>query len=284
MNYILVNFGEIPNHLKFCIKNIEKVDKNSNIILATDKSTSIEDIQNINLEEIDTPYLNEIDESIKNLNYFDNEENILWEASLKRIFAILDVALMLDIDNFVHFDNDVLIYKSFNELQNEFSKEKINITQVSNIFLNFSYSYFPKILLLKNLADKIFEIFSNVEFYEKKYYEGNRLNEMVVLNIVYKLDPTLFNILNSLPNKKSSILFDPASYGQYLSGFHNKRKSRKKRLKEMSTNQYLGEDMYINKYKPEFKKTGPIVRFENKTYEVANLHIHSKKLKKYLIK
>tara|TARA_B100000242_G_scaffold291620_1_gene265272 strand:- start:486 stop:1340 length:855 start_codon:yes stop_codon:yes gene_type:complete len=284
MNYILVNFGEIPNHLKFCIKNIEKVDKNSNIILATDKSTSIEDIQNINLEEIDTPYLNEIDESIKNLNYFDNEENILWEASLKRIFAILDVALMLDIDNFVHFDNDVLIYKSFNELQNEFSKEKINITQVSNIFLNFSYSYFPKILLLKNLADKVFEIFSNVEFYEKKYYEGNRLNEMVILNIVYKLEPTLFNILNSLPNKKSSILFDPASYGQYLSGFHNKKKSRKKRLKEMSTNQYLGEDMYINKYKPEFKKTGPIVRYENKTYEVANLHIHNKKLKKYLIK
>ena len=284
MNYILVNFGEIPNHLKFCIKNIEKVDKNSNIILATDKSTSIEDIQNINLEEIDTPYLNEIDESIKNLNYFDNEENILWEASLKRIFAILDVALMLDIDNFVHFDNDVLIYKSFNELQNEFSKEKINITQVSNIFLNFSYSYFPKILLLKNLAGKVFEIFSNVEFYEKKYYEGNRLNEMVILNIVYKLEPTLFNILNSLPNKKSSILFDPASYGQYLSGFHNKRKSRKKRLKEMSTNQYLGEDMYINKYKPEFKKTGPIVRYENKTYEVANLHIHNKKLKKYLIK
>ena len=284
MNYILVNFGEIPSHLKFCIKNIEKVDKNSNIILATDKSTSIEDIQNINLEEIDTPYLNEIDESIKNLNYFDNEENILWEASLKRIFAILDVALMLDIDNFVHFDNDVLIYKSFNELQNEFSKEKINITQVSNIFLNFSYSYFPKILLLKNLADKVFEIFSNVEFYEKKYYEGNRLNEMVILNIVYKLEPTLFNILNSLPNKKSSILFDPASYGQYLSGFHNKKKSRKKRLKEMSTNQYLGEDMYINKYKPEFKKTGPIVRYENKTYEVANLHIHNKKLKKYLIK
>ena len=284
MNYILVNFGEIPNHLKFCIKNIKKVDKNSNIILATDKSTSIENIQNINLEEINTPYLNEINESIKNLNYFENEENILWEASLKRIFAILDVALMLDIDNFVHFDNDVLIYKSFNELQNEFSKEKINITQVSNILLNFSYSYFPKILLLKNLAGKVFEIFSNVEFYEKKYYEGNRLNEMVILNIVYKLDPTLFNILNSLPNKKSSILFDPASYGQYLSGFHNKKKSRKKRLKEMSTNQYLGEDMYINKYKPEFKKTGPIVRFENKTYEVANLHIHSKKLKKYLIK
>jgi len=284
MNYILVNFGEIPNHLEFCIKNIKKVDKNSKIILATDKSTSIEDIQNISLEEIDTPYLNKIDASIKDLNYFDNEENILWEASLKRIFAILDVALMLDIDNFVHFDNDVLIYKSFNELQNEFSKEKINITQLSNIFLNFSYSYFPKILMLKNVADKIFEIFSNVEFYEKKYYEGNRLNEMVILNIVYKLEPTLFNILNSLPNKKSSILFDPASYGQYLSGFHNKKKSRKKRLKEMSTNQYLGEDMYIKKYKPEFKKTGPIVRFESKTYEIANLHIHNKKLKKYLIK
>ena len=284
MNYILVNFGEIPNHLEFCIKNIKKVDKNSTIILATDKSTSIKNIQNINLKEIDTPYLNEIDELIKNLNYFDNEENILWEASLKRIFAILDVALMLDIGNFVHFDNDVLIYKSFNELQNEFSKEKINITQLSNIFLNFSYSYFPKILLLKSLVGKVFEIFSNPEFYEKKYYEGNRLNEMVILNIVYKLDPTLFNILNSLPNKKSSILFDPASYGQYLSGFHNKKKSRKKRLKEMSKNQYLGEDMYINKYKPEFKKTGPIVRFENKTYEVANLHIHSKKLKKYLIK
>ena len=34
---------------------------------------------------------------------------------------------MLDIDNFVHFDNDVLIYKSFNELQNEFSKEKSSL-------------------------------------------------------------------------------------------------------------------------------------------------------------
>ena len=286
MNYILIHFGAIPKHLRFCVENIKNVDNKSNIILATDQMTveGMEHVKHVNLEKIETPHLAELSKLINNLNYFENENNKLWEASLKRVFGILDVAVKLDIDNFIHFDNDVLIYKSFAELENEFSKEKINITQLSDLFLNFSYSYFPNIKLLEDLTNEIIKIFKNVNFYEEKYYEGKRLNEMVILNIIFQENPKFFNILNSIPSTKNTIIFDSASFGQYLSGFHKKKKSRKKRLEEMRDTQHLGKHMYENKYRPEFIKSYPVVRFENKTIEIANLHIHSKKLKKYLIK
>ena len=47
---------------------------------------------------------------------------------------------------------------------------------------------------------------------------------MEILGEVRNNNPNLFNILPDLPNSVNDIIFDPASYGQYLGGTHHKPK------------------------------------------------------------
>ena len=48
-----------------------------------------------------------------------------------RIFYLRDLLNYMNIDEFIHFDSDVLIYKPFNKIKYSFDK-KFNITPLSN--------------------------------------------------------------------------------------------------------------------------------------------------------
>ena len=105
------------------------------------------------------------------------------------------------------------------------------------------------------------------------------MNEMAALNIAYKLNPEYFNLLPILPNENSTILFDPASYGQFLGGVDKKIFSKKYSTK----NHYVGKFIQEKKLIPKFDNTGPHVLFKQQRYELSNLHIHKKNLQKFMI-
>ena len=46
------------------------------------------------------------------------EGNPLWITSLLRIFYLRDIQKKLNLKNVIHFDNDILIYKTYEELNN----------------------------------------------------------------------------------------------------------------------------------------------------------------------
>ena len=62
----------------------------------------------------------------------------------------------------------------------------------------------------------MFTFLSSDEYSENKIYKKRPLNEMEILSIINKRKDLFFNILPDLPYSTNSILFDPASYGQYL--------------------------------------------------------------------
>ena len=98
---------------------------------------------------------------------------------------------------------------------------------------------------------------------------------MKSLHIVRDKRPELFHLLNVLPNKQK-YLFDPASYGQYLYGTHKKPFSKR----FIDREHIVGS--FINNKNPLIIKTNnyPIVTLNEKSYELVNLHVHSKKLRK----
>ena len=232
------------------------------------------DVEFININDLNNEYINEV----KNLNYFKNDSNLLWASSFLRIFYLYELAKKLDIDSFIHFDCDVLIYKPYKSIKNLFVEGKINITPVNEIFLNFSYSYINNLDNFKSICDCLIEIINNSKHYEKKYYDGRRLNEMIMLNIAYIKNPENFNLLRILPKNDCEYIFDPGSYGQYIGGTHNKPFSKK----FISNDHYVGRKILSEGYKIYFKNGIPVVKHSNKTYKLVNLHVHSKKLKKYV--
>ena len=275
MNYLLVYSGKIPEYVNYSIDSIIKNEsKDAKIYFCGDYQLERNDIIHININDLNSNHLNEI----KEINYFRNEKNLLWETSLYRIFYLYEAAKYININRFIHFDCDVVIYKSFDELTNQFDRGKINITPLNELFLNFSYSFFDNMQYLELVCVEILKILKNSTFYENKYYQGKKLNEMILMNIAYIKNPEFFKLLEVLPGSDNDVIFDPGSYGQYIGGTHNKRFSKN----FINIDHYVGREILKDGFKVSFENKKPFINHSKQIFELANLHVHSKNLHRYV--
>lgn len=295
MNYILYNSNLLPNHIKDCISNIKKVDPNSNVYLISDKETNYEKAISIVRSDI----ISKQTKDVINLNIYKNtnyEKNPLWQASLIRIFAIRDLVGRHKLQDIIHFDNDVLIYTTADEVADLFIKNKVNITRLNEKALVFGYSYFYDFNILDNLCNRLYELIM-IKFNDKSW-KSNPLNEMSLLQIIYKEIPNFFNILNSYPLKNNPYVFDPAAYGQIVGGSHflprrltpkwvykvgsvDTRRRYLPRGGWLDVSHEVTDKFLTDKTKLTFKNKAPFLKNKNGTFKIVNLHIHSKQLRKY---
>lgn len=277
MNYLLFYTGKIPEYVNQTFDSIYKAEGEScKIYFCGDEKLNRKDIEFIQINDLNNQFI----EEVRKLNYFKNESNLLWESSFLRIFYLYELAKKLGIDNFIHFDCDVLTYKPFESIKNSFVEGKINITPVNEMFLNFSYSYINDIENFKKICVCLIEILSNSKHYEKKYYAGKRLNEMIMLNIAYIKNPDCFNLLSVLPEENIEFIFDPGSYGQYLGGVDKSPFSKK----YINDEHYAGRNIIKYGYVIKFNDGFPVVISNYHEYKLVNLHIHKKNLSKFIIK
>ena len=272
MNYIFYYFGKIPDYVEYSINSVLNADPRSRIFICSDEKVNFENVVHINpllVESKNTKF-------VKKLNYFkDGDQNPLWSSSMMRIFYINDVANYFKLDSYVHFDSDVLIFKSFTDLSHLFKKNKFNITPLMKEFLVFGYSFIENRFIFSEIVEIISDILSNSRKYEEEFYSGNRLNEMKALYIASVINPKLFNLLPVLPDK--DLVFDPGSYGQYLGGVHYKKFSKNYVNPEhIVGNSLINKEIYI-----ENKGRAPKVIKDKKSYDIVNLHVHKKNLKKF---
>jgi hypothetical protein len=295
MNYILIAIDKAPKYLNDCIQNIKAIDQESKIYLCTNKDIKFDGVKIVNFEKIISNNTKEtLNKDIYKNTFF--EKNPLWFTSLLRIFLLRDLVGELNIKNNIHFDNDVLIYKRFKDIEHLLSSQKFNITKINNDTLVFGYSYFYNFKVIDLVCEKISEFLNN-NIHTSNWKE-NPFNEMKILGNVYKNEPDLFNILPSYSDEESNYIFDGATYGQIIGGTHSKprrilplrfykvgnqdtRKSNLPRGGWLDTSHYFTEKFLDDKSKVILKNGYPILITNNKEFEIINLHIHSKELKKY---
>ena len=186
MNYILFNLGKIPDYFKETVNTILSVDKNANVYVGCNENIDLQNCNVLNINEFNSTESNYLDKNnfYRGTNY---ESNPLWLTSLKRIFYLNLIAENYNLKNFVHFDNDVLIYEPFEKISDCFVDKKINITRHTINQLIFGYSFFPDISLSRKLSSEIYKILVNID--EHIIANNNvPLNEMDMLGIIYKFD------------------------------------------------------------------------------------------------
>jgi hypothetical protein len=297
MNYVLYNSNKIPNYLKDCISNIKKVDSNSSIYLISDEKTHYDGVISIISSEIISSQTREIIDLdvYRGTNY---EKDPLWITSLIRLFFLRDLVGNYQLKDIIHFDNDVLVYVNTDKISNLFIKDKVNITRVNEAQLVFGYSYFDTFEVLNNLCVELYETL--IKEVNTSGWKDNPKNEMRLLASVYINKPELFNILKSYPEGGTEYIFDPAVYGQIIGGTHTRPRrfipqrfyksgtySKDTRKKYLPRGGWLDEIHEVTKKilaeKPKlvFKKNKPILKKKSRTYQLVNLHIHSKELNKY---
>ena len=284
MDYILYHKGSLPNHLKYCINSILSSDSNSVIHLITDQNSSWKNIKVQNTKEFkELEFLNNFEK------HLDNEglgTNPLWITSLERIFYIYSYIDKLKVKEFVHFDNDVVLYRPFSDIKNGFPKinKGIHITQLNSLNLVFGYSFINSADKYRGMTTVIKQILEEFKTYEYKFNMNKPLNEMRILSIVKTLNPELFIDLPVLPYGGKNFVFDPASYGQYLGGTHASPK-RFYRENYITQAHIVGKELLSKRVSINFNRGNPFVRSElGDESKLVNLHIHSKELHKFLPK
>ncbi len=293
MNYLLVSIGQIPDYMDQCIQNIKKIDSESSIYIVTDSSDKVRDAKKIDYKTISSAQT----KKISSLNIYKNtsyEKNPLWINSLLRIFLLKDIVEFYQLEDNVHFDSDVLIYQKFDNVSENFKKDKFNITKLASDRLIFGYSYFKNLEVIDKLCNEI----SN--YLEKEIHKDqwikNPKNEMQILSA---LNNTLFNFLPSYPEGNSEYIFDGATYGQIVGGTHSrprrymplsiyKKGHYDKRLKNLPRGGWLDishdlTEKFINdESRVQFIDKIPYLIKKGKKYKIVNLHIHSKELHRYI--
>lgn len=280
MNYVLILINYFPEYIKHVINSILSVDKDSKVILCHNSKTqiNIHNVISVNLEDLNSDLLDEFN----NLNIFKDsiyEENQLWKTSLQRIFYLNEVIQQLDLSNVIHFDNDVIIYKPFSDLESSIQKEKINITPYNLNKFTFGYSFIKDKSLASRLSDETIKFYKEGKKSDWDFNNGKPLNEMEALKSISLNNPTLFHLLPTLPYQ-NNIIFDPAGYGQYIDGTHGNPKKAFQRG-YTSNNDPIGVEITSKRMTVKFKSE-PTVNWEGKKFTIANLHVHSKRLDKFL--
>lgn len=285
MNYILVSLNNIPEYIKYTINSILSVDSDAKVYLFTDKK--IEKLNNVEIVDINEVISNQT-KGIKDKDLFAGtifDKNPLWETSLLRVFYLEDIQKSLNLKQFIHFDNDVIVYKPFEKIKDSFKGNKLNITKPSNARIIFGYSFIDSFEALEYVNKSIiklmdFGVSTNWEFNYKVPY-----NEMDYLGKAFNEDSKFFHTLPILPfeNKEQKLIFDPSSYGQYFDGTHT---SPKKLLygRYINLDHYIGREIKVKRIKVRFKNSEPIVFWKKEKFELINLHVHSKRLYKFLPK
>ena len=275
MNYIYVHEGSLPSYIVKSLENTLKIDPDAKILFCNNQNFYHQDIESIQIDNIISKKTLEIQKK----DFFKAEKNLLWLRSLLRIFYLRDLVNKLNIDKFVHFDSDVLIFKAFNDIEYDFSKTKFNITPLSDNEIIFGYSCSLNNQNFNNVVTRIENYLFKFNDDEAKNLLSRDLNEMKLLKIIYNEAPDLFNLLPVTPQDKGREIFDPASYGQYLGG------TKDRFSKKFTDNNHLaGKIIKKNLYEPKIVNSYPKIISENNEYELLNLHIHSKKIKKFLPK
>lgn len=281
MNYVYIHRGEYPNYLKYSINSVLSVDSNSKVYLIGENDPNFKNVNFININEITSnTTLNLIELNIYNQTNYDPEINTLWETSLLRVFYLNDFLNETNIKECVHFDNDVLIYKEFSSIKSSLSSRQFNITEHIKDTPIYGYSYIPNSKIYNLICSEIINYLENI-YMNDNYFKSYPLNEMEILKIIKIRFRQYFFKLPSLPYEGSKNLFDPATYGQYLGGTHAKP-NKLMTIKRAQLNHLVGSELSSKRIKAVYKNNEPKVIYNNKIFDLVNLHIHSKNLYKFL--
>lgn len=274
LNYIYIYDGILPNYIKKSIQNTINIDSDASIIFCNNQKQKIKGATSVDLKKV----ISSETQLIINKSFFESEKNPLWSRSLLRIFYLRDLLNYMNIDEFIHFDSDVLIYKPFNKIKYSFDKKKFNITPLSNNELIFGYSCGFKKDVYCSIADRAQEFLLNINDREARKMLSKELTEMKLLHNIFKQNKNLFNLLPVVPTNNEDI-FDPASYGQYLGGTQ-KRFSKK----FVDPNHIVGKEILNKTISPKLLNSSPKVLQNQDIIDIVNLHIHSKKINKFALK
>lgn len=275
MKIVLVMLNNLQSYIFDNIQHLKQHD-NSDITVITDKKfhTMFENdgINIINIEDLIPDYINVVSRSN---NTFRNG---FWELTSYRFTALYEYMKQHNINDIIHIENDVLIYKNMDTI-NFHNMNKLLLTMDSKNRCIPSLMFIPTNEVLKKCLDLFNTSLNDMQNFSNCYYTlSDCIDTLPIFLEDNKNDVTKMITKNF---KYYDSIFDAAAIGQYLGGIDPRNKSG-------DTRGFINETCVINysKYtfiwKTENDKKFPYIVVNNNEYPIVNLHIHCKDLKMFI--
>lgn len=299
-NIILVHIGHLfPDYINDCVKQLKIFNENVSIYLILDEE-HFDKIHDKNIILISSKEL--YDEKIQ--KFIDENKNLMrtfrqgfWLYTTLRFMYLSKLIIKKDLENVFHFENDVMVYYDLTENLDKFIdncgdmsctfehddrcvpsfifiKNKYIMDKLTDFMLE-NNNYFDNDMILLSQFKKKYNTVKNLPIIFPEYAEKFEMKTVKNITTTDKLQyHHNFNIFNSI--------FDAAALGHYVDGndWRNSKTQREGYINETSLFQ-CNNFTQIGWMKDDKKRKVPFVEFNNKKYKINNLHIHSKKLKKF---
>ena len=275
MKIVLVMLNNLQSYIFDNIQHLKHHD-NSDITVITDKkfNTLFENvgINIINIEDLIPDYINVVSRSN---NTFRNG---FWELTSYRFTALYEYMKQHNINNIIHIENDVLIYKNIDTI-NFHNMNKLLLTMDSKNRCIPGLMYIPTNEVLKKCLDLFNPSLNDMQNFSNCYYTLSECIDTLPIFIEDNKNDITKMITKNF--KYYDSIFDAAAIGQYLGGIDPRNKSGDTRgfINETCVIDY---SKYTFIWKTENDKKFPYIVVNNNEYPIVNLHIHCKDLKMFI--
>ena len=302
MNIVLTNIG--PNIQPYIIDSIRQAKRhmdNTFYVLCSKQSTHgvIAELKKLNVNIVFyEDYADALTTEFDRIKYFETNfpylpNKLFWRYSAERLFYLNSFMQIANLQEVLHFENDVMLYDDLNKYIDGFkSYENIAMPEGSYKWMISSVMFVNKKTSLQPLCEFLLNEMktrNNEEF--MKYWPQKHSSikeicmvcEMAMLRVYREeMGDEFIDILPSIPvgsqskhmDRFGGTLFDPAGYGQFLGGNFHHKKPGVNAIPEWNHIRHFIEG---NKVDIVYNGT-PTLNYNGKVYAINNLHIHCKRL------
>ena len=261
----------IPEYAKYSFEQTEHFLKEQPIVLTN--------------SDIDSEYTSEINEFFllckKGFPSFSDDP--FWLTTLLRLYVVYLYVQKHNIQEFIHLEYDNLIFSDLKELKQ--LPKSVYFTRVGPFQSSAGFVFCNSIEHFEKFINKLKQLLEKGESFVQRFTQYDQLSEMILIDLIHTHTKDVMDYLPILPDgvgcdnfDKLRVLFDGASYGQYLGGT-NKQDNKG----WFGMHHYIGREINNKTIQVVFEDK-PYVITHNKKIPLTNLHVHSKKLEQYIIK
>ena len=306
MNVVLFHLGterdrmihRMPMHIKYCIRQIMHTNPEIKIYFLTNLKVEGSDTR---VTMVDTNQF-----TIPNIdNYFKEEKcdvnRQLFQTSAYRLFYLEKFLKKYNIENVIHFDNDVMLYSNLQKYKDIFAQFDFLITSHFKEEYVFGFSYIKSHKSLTTINQEVARLGNLSTKKLKALIHHDTPHEMRLLSYINKkYNNKLIDLLSGVPTGEGSdnfelfnACFDPSTYGKHIAGSHefgphNKQFVKTTDWEGTEAHHIIGKEIIDGKLQIDFKNKGwrhvsdPYITHGNKEHELINLHIHTKRLEDFI--
>lgn len=290
---IFIHLGEnLPDHLKLNLLRFKDIFSQISIVVAVDSTESIDWLRTQEINFIDHRNLKNNGFNLYDMHELDKIfRDGFWFKTLKRLFALCDVAEISSKKFFIHVESDVLLLPNFPWAKflglNKLSWPKVDLTQdVASIVVIPNVS---EAINLRNLL--LVELKSNPKHTDMSILSDISRNYPQLVETLPTLNKNLIELTNPSFRRKKELdhitslsdyfegIFDGLFCGVWLAGTDPKNTygftmihNNKLILKSNSFIQFSGSSFQYSKNK------GLRLGTRNGFIQLFSLHVHSKNL------